>query len=77
MVPAQAVATIGDTFINTGTVTVSSGAIKANAGGTNIGAMIATNSGAVGVAGGTFYFASNSVISGNGGFIVTGGHGES
>jgi len=65
--------TIGDTFINTGTVTVSSGTLEAAAGGTNFGTMIANGSGGVGLGGGTFYFANSSVVFGSGAFVVTEG----
>jgi hypothetical protein len=64
---------IGDTFINTGTVTITSGTLEAAAGGTNFSTMTATGSGAIGVGGGTFYFADSSVLSGSGGFVVSGG----
>jgi hypothetical protein len=67
------IGTIGDTFINTGTVTITSGTLETDAGGTNFSTMTATGSGAVGVGGGTFYFADSSVLSGSGGFLVAGG----
>jgi hypothetical protein len=67
------VGTIGDTFINTGTITVTSGTLEFANGGTNFGTMTANGSGVVGVSGGTFYFTSSSVVSGTGGFVVAGG----
>ncbi len=62
--------TIGDTFINTGTLTITSGTFQAAAGGTNFGTITVQGSGLVGVAGG-FYFADISVfvLSGSGGII--------
>jgi hypothetical protein len=67
------VCSMGDLFINTGSVTVSGGTLEAAEGGTNFGTMTAAASGTVGVAGGTFYFTAASILSGIGGFIVSGG----
>ncbi len=64
---------LGDTFINTGTVTVTSGTFEPTAGGTNFGTMIAEGTGVIEIFGGSFYFTDTSVLSGSGQFVIGGG----